>query len=145
MARGTAASSAWRNTFGPRLGLAASAQHPVELFATVWRRLPLRTRRKVDLIAKLGGNGANLAVVPDDLGRNGDQQLGPVNLVVLVLEQVAEDRNIADQGGLNARIGGFVLDQAAEHDAVAVVDGDRGLDASLLNGRGLDSRGRGQH
>src|SRR5262245_33688756 len=53
-------------------GAIGSAQDPVELLATIGRSLALRTRRQVDLIAKFGGDRANLSVVFDDLGGDGD-------------------------------------------------------------------------
>src|SRR5262245_10548402 len=71
-----------RTTFACKT-LAPSAEDPVDLFAAIGGSLPLRARRHVDLIAKLGGNGTNLSSVLDDPGRNGDQEFGACDVVVL--------------------------------------------------------------
>src|SRR5262245_30447168 len=75
---------------------ALSADQPVDLLPAIGRTLPLRPRRQIDPSTKFVGDGANLPVVPDDPRRDRDQELDADDLVELALEEVAQQRNVAD-------------------------------------------------
>ena len=66
-------------------------------------------------------------------------QLRLANRAALLLESVAEERNISEKGYLIAGVVDLVLDQPSERERLAVLDLDRGLDATLLDGRRIDT------
>ena len=65
-------------------------------------------------LAQLAGRKPRIAGVLDDLGREQDQELGPVMLVVRRLEEIAEDRDVGEDGNAGDGILRVILDQSAE-------------------------------
>ena len=66
----------------------------------------------------------------DDLRRDHDDQLGLVLLIRLALEQLAENRDVADAGNLAHRAGHGVVHQAGDRERLAVAQLDFGLGAA---------------
>ena len=76
-------------------------------------------------------------------GRRNTIRLVRLARAVLAAEQAAEERDVAEQRHLRCVVGVAVLDQAAEHHDLAVVDDHRGLDRALVGGRaGVGGAGR---
>jgi hypothetical protein len=74
-------------------------------------------------------------LVVDDVRGEQEQQVGLLLVALGVLEQVAEQRDVAEQRHLRLGVRDPVGDQAADDDALLIADDDGGLDLALGPGR----------
>ena len=72
----------------------------------------------------------------DDARGDEDKEIGLVADFRLVLEQPAQQRDVAQQGDLVDAVAGGVLNQPADHDRVAAPHGDGRLGRPFQRGRG---------
>src|SRR5262245_7039684 len=93
------------------------------------RRLPFDAR------PVLVGCPARILAIASHAGANAAQEFGAVDVVVVGAERIAEDGNVAEDRYRASADGVALLNEAAEGDHLAVSNGDRGLDAALLDRR----------
>ena len=83
-----------------------------------------------DLILEAGA-----VALLDDGGRDEDQQVALGPGIEVLLEGVADDRDIAEDRDLVVGLGHFVLEQAADGERIAALDEHGGLDVAGIDDR----------
>ena len=76
--------------------------------------------------------------VPDDFGRDEDEQVGLVRLLVAGLEQPSQSGNAAEPRNFALVVGLLIVEEAADDRRLAVLQQDGRLDQALAGGRGDD-------
>ena len=106
----------------------------------IGRCLALWPGVEIQPVAEFGRDQPHLRAVFHDLRRDGDQQLGPRDGVVFILEQIAHDWHIAQERYLLARSRGAILHHAGQHNRSAIGHGHGCFYAALLDGGTVDPR-----
>jgi hypothetical protein len=110
------------------LGQSAATTIHYSLFATHSLR--------IDLLAQHAGDVLDLARAADHARRDHDEQLEAPDLVGVLLEQIAEHRNLPQDRNPGLDLVGAILNQAAENGGAARLDDDVGGDIALRDDRG---------
>src|SRR4051794_30202886 len=93
--------------------------------------LKARASLGADLAAQHAGDVLDLTRPANDARRDHDQELEAVDMIAVLLEQVAEQRNLPQNRHAGLDLVGAVLDQAAEYGGAPRLNDDIGSDIAL--------------